>query len=484
MNESKRHILGRAFGVLVALWLCGCTQETTPTPPVDASDTSTQINEDLDTENPPSPDAEDTWESTDAKSPGEPNPPSPDTLEEDATSEDAETADTEVAPPEDAIGNEDPLDGMELSPDITQEVPTEWPYGDEDHPVGVMVLEDDIVTDVGRTLRTMVWYPAAATEEDAFPLYKYIQIMVGTAKKNPPIAPGGPWPLILFSHGNQGIKEQSFFMTEFLASKGYIVISPDHELNTLFDYESSAMPEVAIQRARDLSATIDRFESPLPSDPAWFSDSVDLNHIGATGHSFGGYTSLMIGGTQILITDEVLAECEAQSSFSCNMLLDVGITAIDNYDPRVSAVLPMAPGGYPLFGPEGMASHKVPTLILCGNADEMTPLETESQPAYDGINTEKYLWVIEGGKHFIFSDLCLIPGISELADFGDFGFVCGPENPVPHPELHPHINNVAEAFFDWYLMGDDTHMHLLTKDGAEAQHPSIRFFAPEDQASP
>ena len=43
---------------------------------------------------------------------------------------------------------------------------------------------------------------------------------------------GGPWPIILFSHGNQGIKEQSFFLTEHLASHGYLVVAPDHQYNT------------------------------------------------------------------------------------------------------------------------------------------------------------------------------------------------------------------------------------------------------------
>ena len=43
----------------------------------------------------------------------------------------------------------------------------------------------------------------------------------------------GPYPLIVFSHGNGGLGVQSFFLTEYLASHGYVVVCPDHTGNSL-----------------------------------------------------------------------------------------------------------------------------------------------------------------------------------------------------------------------------------------------------------
>jgi predicted dienelactone hydrolase len=39
----------------------------------------------------------------------------------------------------------------------------------------------------------------------------------------------GQYPLVLFSHGNAGIRFQSLFLAAHLASHGYIVASPDHQ---------------------------------------------------------------------------------------------------------------------------------------------------------------------------------------------------------------------------------------------------------------
>jgi predicted dienelactone hydrolase len=66
----------------------------------------------------------------------------------------------------------------------------------------------------------------------------------------------GSWPVIVFSHGFGGIRFQSYFLTERLATHGFIVIAPDHPGNTLVDFaqlgDDAAQAQSAIDRPLDI----------------------------------------------------------------------------------------------------------------------------------------------------------------------------------------------------------------------------------------
>jgi hypothetical protein len=102
-----------------------------------------------------------------------------------------------------------------------------------------------------RTLPSVVWYPATESARDEAkstyaeyftPALQAALAMLAPAGfldtpsdsvRDAPLAEDGPFPLIVFSHGNGGLGVQSFFLTEFLASHGYIVVCPDHTGNSL-----------------------------------------------------------------------------------------------------------------------------------------------------------------------------------------------------------------------------------------------------------
>ena len=43
------------------------------------------------------------------------------------------------------------------------------------------------------------------------------------------------FPVVIFSHGKGGLRQQSTFYTAVLASHGYVVVSPDHEGDTIVE---------------------------------------------------------------------------------------------------------------------------------------------------------------------------------------------------------------------------------------------------------
>ena len=125
------------------------------------------------------------------------------------------------------------------------------------------------------------------------------------------------YPLIIFSHGLGGMKNQNSIQVEKLVSQGYIVIAPDHSYDanitifndgevapfksseydpkikyTIEDFYSYRIPQIKT-RSADLSFiinTIEKFQS-LVDRTVWHM--IDLNKIGVFGHSFGGGTSLL-----------------------------------------------------------------------------------------------------------------------------------------------------------------------------------------------
>ena len=100
--------------------------------------------------------------------------------------------------------------------------------------------------------------------------------------------------MVVFSHGAYGIRFQSIFFTQYLASHGYVVPAPDHQDNTLYDlfaedgYNIDDMGWSAVERPYDAAAVIDRMleRNATPGDT--FAGSVDPDRIGMSGHSFGG----------------------------------------------------------------------------------------------------------------------------------------------------------------------------------------------------
>ncbi len=70
-----------------------------------------------------------------------------------------------------------------------------------------------------RTLVTEIWYPTSATGISPI--------------RDAPLAPGGPYPLVLFVHGSSSGRTVSTFLTIALAQAGYVVAAADFPLTAL-----------------------------------------------------------------------------------------------------------------------------------------------------------------------------------------------------------------------------------------------------------
>lgn len=350
-------------------------------------------------------------------------------------------------------------------------------------PIGVTTVELVDLEREGRPLPLEVWYPAihdteAFTERydlEAGGLRLAIIASPNDAVRDAPVdASAGPRPLIVFSHGNGGVRLQSVFLTEYLASHGFVVAAPDHTGNTMGDlmFGNEDFPDydtgqAALDRPVDVTFIIDELLERVDEVLPLLSGSIDGERIGVTGHSFGGYTSLAVAGAalnlawgrQYCIDNPDESACDIVESF------DPELDFVSFADDRVRAAVPLAPGGYVLMGDEGVGMVGVPTFVQGGDLDETTPLALEQETVFAALPPPAWLAVIEDAGHFTFSEICTLVEIFGEETFAEFGGDaltdgCGDEN-IDIEVAHPIINRLTTAFFQLQLQDHQNASDLL-----------------------
>ncbi|MEM7643826.1 MAG: hypothetical protein AAF366_15030, partial [Pseudomonadota bacterium] len=113
----------------------------------------------------------------------------------------------------------------------------------------------------------------------------------GDVTLDAPLAPGGPFPVTLLSHGTGGTAESLGWLARALSKAGHVVPGANQHGNTgLEPYR----PEGFLcwwERAPDLSILLTRLgESDV------FVGHLDMGRVSAVGFSLGGYTALALVG--------------------------------------------------------------------------------------------------------------------------------------------------------------------------------------------
>jgi predicted dienelactone hydrolase len=218
--------------------------------------------------------------------------------------------------------------------------------------VGVRTLELQD-RDRSRLFPCEIWYPAAGPAPEG--PSRADPPTAGTAGERDAPARRGVLPLAIFSHFSGGGRRTATYLTTHLASHGYAVATMDHS-EVVAPELGPRQGESAADRARRIDAVI---ASRVPDvrlllaalagpRPIAGLDGIGLDPelIAIVGHSFGGWTAL----------------------------------AVPESEPRVRAVVALAPGGSsnPVPGvlPLTLAfgwERVVPLLILTGDRDVPVP---------------------------------------------------------------------------------------------------------------
>ncbi len=210
------------------------------------------------------------------------------------------------------------------------------------------------------------------------------------------------YPLIMMSHGSGGDRYNMSWLAEVLSSNGYIVAAIDHFGNTWNNKipECYAMPW---ERPRDISFALDQL-----LNSSQFKDRIDLRRIGFAGYSLGGATGIWIAGAEAspLNSEDVKANASKDlAGIATPELLDTidFNQACGSYrDPRITAVMVMAPALGWMFAENSLEKISIPVFIVAPEKDAVVPTEKNARVFASKI-TKATLKILPGeATHYVF----------------------------------------------------------------------------------
>ncbi len=255
-----------------------------------------------------------------------------------------------------------------------------------------------------RTIQTLIYYPAKGT---------YVEDQIADGAE--PAAKGAPYPLIVFSHGVTGNATVYEGVINEWVSAGYVVAAPNYPLSNssapVSNVFAAGLADVSHQPA-DASFVIDETVRLSRTKGTPLRGLVDRKHVGASGHSLGGITTLGL----------TYSEC-------C-------------LDERVDAAVPMSGlAGLVADGATYFDGIDTPLLLAHGDRDAVVPYSA-SVDAYTRAEGPKFFVTFTGGSH----------GAPYIGADGTQGDV---------------LVGSSLAFWDRYLKGDADALEQLRETAAD-----------------
>jgi predicted dienelactone hydrolase len=322
---------------------------------------------------------------------------------------------------------------------------------------------------------------------------------------------GGPFPLIIFSHG-YGSSEQGYEqLASYWSSHGYVVVRPKHAdarqpgdaMRAIYGertnedrsrhqrgnaraeagqvaaardeserremariWETQREPQWR-DRVRDVTLIIDRLDELEQRFPE-LKGKIDHAKIGVGGHSLGAMTAMLVGGAKTF-----------------------GNPPLSLADPRVKAIVVMSPQGVTAslgLNPQSFADIHVPAVFMTGTEDRGAAPNEDWQWRKTAFTNapagDKYFVLLQGARHSTFAGTYAPVEIPQTTSIprqtapqpyppGD------PRNPnpiydTPQPSRSPtnpqvgrglfnEIRVIALRFWDAYLKGDAKGREFLDK---------------------
>lgn len=246
-----------------------------------------------------------------------------------------------------------------------------------------------------------------------------------------------PVPVVLFSHGLGGSRNNNAYLGQHWAESGYVAVFMQHigsdesvwkgvparEIMTAM--KQAASGKSALDRLNDVPFVIDQLEKWNAEEGNPLYGKMDLTKIGMSGHSFGAVTTQGVMGQKL--------------------------GGFNREESRLAAFLPMSPSAHRTNSPEDTFGHIAkPVLCMTGTKDA-SPIDPNTTPesrrgVYAALPAgDKYELVFEDGEHHAFGE----------------GNRVG-QRQIPHH--HPAIQKISTAFWNAYLKGDKEAKIWLASD--------------------
>jgi dienelactone hydrolase len=204
-----------------------------------------------------------------------------------------------------------------------------------------------------RELRTRVYYPATEAGADA------------------PVASGGPFPLVVYSHGFMSSLAENASLLQTLASRGYVAVAVSFPNTSL---GSDAILLDVVNQPGDVSFLIDWvLELVEAAPPSPVASAIDETHIVTGGLSLGGMTTLLVTYHGAL------------------------------RDARISAAFAIAPPTA-IFTSQFYETTTVPFLLLAGSEDAVVTYPENGSTGFEKMLAPAEFMTLVAGSHLGFAE--------------------------------------------------------------------------------
>jgi len=321
-----------------------------------------------------------------------------------------------------------------------------------------------------RVLRLRIWYPAKAppgavpvtysaslTGEPGHPDAAFT--VPGIAFADAPPA-GGHYPVIVLSHGYNNDPVMLSWLGENLATKGYVVVAPEHRDPPIWDRAKS--PAALLTRPLDIMDCIAALRGGL------LGKLVDTDRLGLVGYSFGGYGVLEVGGARLDPASKVVAALPAGlvAAYAGN-----GDRAATLTTTGIRAIVAISPAGgapWSVWGAAGagLSGVNAPLLVVVGSADRTVGYEQGPAAIFAAAtHADRHMLVFVGAGHDIGTNPPPAEMHGSLWDFDWFGDAVWRKDRINAIATH-----FITAFLDSRLKGDATREAWLDVPSETSDH--------------
>ena len=343
-----------------------------------------------------------------------------------------------------------------------------------------------------RSLVVQVWYPSfpGATGDNTLRAF----LRDGTTEVDlegravlyaAPTTAGGPYPLVIVSHGYPGNRFLLSHLAENLASKGYVVASIDHADSTYRDL--GAFGSTLRNRTLDQLFVLEEMARLSADSGSFLSGLVDASNAAVVGYSMGGYGALITAGGGL--ADSAYAFPFSPPPPVLDPHLAVSDALAARFDERVKTAIAFAPWGRNtgFFDAASLEGVRIPMLFVAGSADDVSGYENGIRAIWEEtVNVDRSLLTFENANHNAGAPY---PAPEESYEF-DPGLGFAPfEHYADAVWDTVRMNNVSQhfatAWLDLYLKGDGSRAPYLelvpdSDDGVYAVDEAGQFTEEHD----
>lgn len=261
----------------------------------------------------------------------------------------------------------------------------------------------------GAPIGCVLWYPSTATE-----VYLSDAWLFRVAANAAPAT--GCFPLVAVSHGTGGSWREFHGIAEHLARHGFAVLGLSHPGDS-YDARSTGLPgglEAACTRPSDVSRALNALLALPP-----YASILDGERVGVLGFSIGGYTAFVLAGARPDFRRLATHPESDPPSVYFEQAVEGGKVAREllrqahllGPDPRIRAVLAMAPALGFLFDAAGLKDVRVPVRLYRAEHDEVLRYPWDGEDYRRMLPVEPETVIVSGAGHYAF----LPPAPTELA---------------------------------------------------------------------